>query len=91
MIFGYEYDIISSEVVMKEKYILNPLSKRILHTGMIISIAAYFFVMLDIYRTVGKGIIIENNVYTMTEHVNMTLLLFVAAALILDIHIKLKK
>ena len=76
---------------MKERYILNPLSKKILHTGMLICIAAYFSVMLHIYRTVCNGVIIQSNVYTMIEHVSMTLLLVVAAALVLDIHIKYEK
>ncbi len=76
---------------MKEKYILNPISKKILHIGMLVCIAAYFFVMLDIYHTINNGVIIESNVYTMIEHVSMTLFLCVAASLILDIHIKHEK
>lgn len=76
---------------MKERYILNPLSQRILHIGMLVCIAAYFFVMLDIYRTVNDGAIILSNVYTMIEHVSMTVLLVVAASLILDIHVKREK
>ena len=76
---------------MKERYILNPLSQKILHAGMLVCIAAYFFVMLDIYRTVNDGVIILSNVYTMIEHVSMTVLLVVAASLILDIHIKREK
>ncbi len=73
---------------MKERYILNPLSKKILHIGTIVCIAAYFFVMLDIYHTINNGVIIMSNVYTMIEHVSMALFLCVAAALVLDIHIK---
>lgn len=76
---------------MKERYILNPLSKKILHIGMPVCIAAYFFVMLDIYQTINNGVIIHSNVYTMIEHVSMTVLLVVAVSLILDIHIKHKK
>lgn len=76
---------------MKERYILNPLSKKILHIGFIVCLAAYFFVMLDIYHTINSGVIIESNVYTMIEHVSMTLLLFVATSLLLDIHIKHEK
>ena len=58
---------------------------------MLVCIAAYFFVMLDIYRTVNDGAIILSNVYTMIEHVSMTVLLVVAASLILDIHVKREK
>ena len=89
MIFRYKNVIIPSEVeAVKEKYILNPLSRKLLYTGMPVCIAAYFFVMLDIYRTVTGGAVILSNVYAMIENVSMTLLLVVAAALILDIHIK---
>ena len=92
MKFRYKYVIISMEVVtMKERYVLNPLSQRILHTGMIICIMAYFFVMLDVHHTVNNSVIIQSNVYTMMEHVSLTLLLVVAAALLLDIHIKHEK
>ncbi|MBR6514228.1 MAG: hypothetical protein IKT46_05265 [Clostridia bacterium] len=76
---------------MKERYILNPLSHRLLHTGVCICIAAYFFVMLEIYNTVSKGVLIESNAYIMIENVSMTLFLVVAAALLLDIHIKREK
>lgn len=58
---------------------------------MIVSIAAYFMVLLDIHHTVNNGVIIESNVYTMIEHVSMTLLLFLAASLLLDIHVKHEK
>ena len=58
---------------------------------MSVCIAAYFFVMLDIYQTINNGVIIHSNVYTMIEHVSMTVLLVVAVSLILDIHIKHKK
>ena len=73
---------------MKERYILNPISQRILHIGMRVCIAAYFFVLLDIYRTVSRGIILQSDVYTMIEHISMTALIVVAASLILDIHVK---
>ena len=76
---------------MKERYILNPLSKKILHTGMLVCIAAYFFVMLDIYRTVNNGAVIIGNVYTMIEHISATVMLIVGGALLLDVHIKQKK
>ena len=76
---------------MKERYILNPLSKKILHTGMLVCIAAYFFVMLDIYRTVNNGAVIIGNVYTMIEHISATVMLTVAGALLLDVHIKQEK
>lgn len=76
---------------MKERYILNPLSKKILHTGMLVCIAAYFFVMLDIYRTVNSGAVIIGNVYTMIEHISATVMLIVGGALLLDVHIKQEK
>ncbi|MBR4880836.1 MAG: hypothetical protein IKU19_02820 [Clostridia bacterium] len=76
---------------MREKYILNPLSKKILHIGMAVSVLAYFFVLLNVYFTVNSGVILQSYVYSMIEHVSMTLFLFVAAALVLDIHIKLEK
>ena len=76
---------------MKERYILNPLSRKILHIGMAVCVLAYFFVMLDIRSTINNGVIIESNVYTMIEHVSMTLFIFVAASLVLDIHIKHEK
>ncbi len=76
---------------MKERYILNPLSKKILHTGMLVCIAAYFFVMLDIYRTVNNGAVIIGNVYTMIEHISATVMLIVGGALLLDVHIKQEK
>ncbi len=92
MIFKYKYVIISAEVTdMKERYILNPLSRKILHIGMIVSVLAYFFVLLDIYHTINNGVIIMSNVYSMIEHVSMTLFLCVAVSLILDIHIKTEK
>lgn len=76
---------------MKERYILNPISQRLLHIGICICIAAYFFVMLEIYHTVNNGVLIQSNAYAMIENVSMTLFLVVAAALLLDIHIKREK
>ena len=76
---------------MKERYILNPLSNKILHTGMLVSAVAYFLVLVDIYRRIGEGVILTSYVYSMIEHVSMTLFLCVAAALVLDIHIKREK
>ena len=76
---------------MKEKYILNPISRIILHIGIGICIAAYFFVFLDIYHTLQNGIILHSTVYTMIEHISATVMIVVAAALLLDIHIKQEK
>ena len=76
---------------MKERYILNNLSRRILHIGMLVCIAAYFFVMLDIYHTINNGVVIMGNVYTMIEHISATAMLTVGGALLLDIHIKSEK
>ncbi len=76
---------------MKERYILNPISKRILHIGMTVCIAAYLFVLLDIYRTVCGGIILQSDVYTMIEHISMTVFIVVAASLVLDMHLKHQK
>ncbi len=76
---------------MKEKYILNPVSRRILHIGLAIVSLAFFFVMLHVYNTSENGVIVMSNVYTMIEHVSMTLLMVVTAALLLDIHVKTEK
>lgn len=73
---------------MKEKYILNKLSQRILHIGLAIVTLAFFFVMLHIRDTAENGVVIMSNVYMMTEHISMCLFLVVAAPLVLDIHIK---
>ena len=58
---------------------------------MLVCIAAYFFVMLDIYRTVNSGAVIIGNVYTMIEHISATGMLIVGGALLLDVHIKQEK
>lgn len=58
---------------------------------MLVCIAAYFFVMLDIYRTVNNGAVIIGNVYTMIEHISATVMLIVGGALLLDVHIKQEK
>ena len=76
---------------MKEKYILNKLSQRILHIGLAIVTLAFFFIMLHIRNTLENGVVIMSDVYTMMEHVSITSLIVVAAALLLDIHIKTEK
>ena len=77
--------------VMKERYILNDLSKKILHIGLAVVTLAFFFVMLHIWNAGENGVIIMSEVYTMTEHIGMSLFLVVAVPLVLDIHIKTKK
>lgn len=76
---------------MKEKYILERASARMLKIGLFIVTAAYFFAALYIYRHIDEAVMTLSYAWSIIEHVTMTLLIVVAASLLFDIHIKYNK
>lgn len=73
---------------MKEKFILNRLSERILNTGLFICILGYLGILIRSYYISQTEILKSREISLMLEHVSMTVLIVVIFALILDIHIK---
>lgn len=68
-----------------KKYFLSKPSQRIMNFGLTVICLEYLYVLGHIYLS---EVPMLTNVALMLEHINSSLVLIVAGALILDIHIK---
>ncbi|MBE6572940.1 MAG: hypothetical protein E7652_00935 [Ruminococcaceae bacterium] len=73
---------------MKKIYSLNKYSEKILNIGLSICLLAYFGIFLHLYNLSEVREIKEQEISLMLENINMSILLVVVFALVLDIHIK---
>lgn len=76
---------------MKEKYILNPSSALILHTGLILLCLVCLGVMIHVSTLTVQGTVRADYLFSLAEHIVMSLFLVIAGSLLFDIHIKRKK
>ena len=76
---------------MKENYILNKKSALILHIGLAAVCLVCMGVMLHVRSLLAAGTVTADYLFSLAEHIAMSLFLVISGSLLFDVHVKLKK